>query len=134
MARSLLQTANQSSATLSVGNVIPLGTVLRRFGCNLELSNDGNSIEVVGGGYFTFDCDVTLAPTEEGTVSVALYENGVQIPGAIASGYAAAGVPVTLPINTTIRQKCCKMTDNITCVLLSGASTLSNLSLRAEKK
>lgn len=134
MARSLLQTTNQTSTALSVNSVIPLGYTLRRFGCNLLLSKDSNSVEVCGGGYFTFDCNVTISPTEDGTVSVALYENGVQIPGAIASGYVTAGNPITLPINTTIRQQCCKMTSNITCVLLEGPGDLINISLRSEKK
>ena len=133
MARSLLQTTNQSTETIAVNGIIPLGSVLRRFGCNIKLS--GNAIEISGEGYYTIDCDVTISPTAAGVVSVALYKDGVQIPSAIASGYVAeADSPVTLPITTTIRQRCCENVNNITCVLLEGPGTLDNISTRSEKK
>ena len=133
MSRSLIQTANQSIQAVAANSIISLGAVQRRFGCNCRLS--GNAIELSGEGYYTIDANVTVAPTAAGTVTVALFENGVQIPGAIASGTAAAaGDPVTLPLETTIRQGCCcDSADQITCVLLEGPGTVENISLRAEK-
>jgi hypothetical protein len=112
--------------------VIAPGTTIRRFGCNLRLS--GNGIEVDGAGYYTFDATVTVAPTAAGTVTVALYKDGVQIPGAVASSVGTAGDPVTLPIVTTIRQGCeCDGASNVTLVLTAGPGTVSNVSLRAER-
>lgn len=133
MGKSLIQTTNQSSQAVALNGIISLGSVLRRFGCNCRLS--GNAIEVVGEGYYKIDANVTVAPTAAGTVTVALYENGVQIPGAIASGSTGtAGNPVTLPIETTIRQGCCCDTaDSITCVLIAGPGTVSNIAVRVEK-
>ena len=133
MSKSLIQTANQSSQNVAVGSIISLGSVLRRFGCNLRLN--GNAIEVRGEGYYTIDADVTLSPTAAGPVSVALYADGVPITGAIATGsVSTAGNPITLPIQTTIREGCC--CDNataITAVLTAGASTVSNIAVRVEK-
>lgn len=133
MGRSLIQTANQSSQAVAANSIISLGSTQRRFGCNLRLS--GNGIEVNGEGYYTADCCVSVTPTSAGPVTVALYNNGVQIPGAIAYGaVSTAGNSVTLPINTTIRQGCCcDSADNLTCVLLEGAGTVRNVSLRVEK-
>lgn len=133
MSRSLIQVTNQSMQNVALNSIISLGSVLRRFGCNIRLS--GNGIEVIGEGYYTISGTVTVAPTAAGTVSVAVYNNGMQIPGAIASGTAAvAGDPVTLPLETTIRQGCCcDSADNITLVLLEGAGEVSNVSLRIEK-
>lgn len=133
MSRSLIQVTNQSMQNVALNSIISLGSVLRRFGCNIRLS--GNGIEVIGEGYYTISGTVTVAPTAAGTVSVAVYNNGMQIPGAIASGTAAAaGDPVTLPLETTIRQGCCcDSADNITLVLLEGAGAVSNVSLRIEK-
>lgn len=134
MSRSLIQVANPSDQTVAVNSIIGLGSVQRRFGCNLKLS--GNAIEVCGEGYYTIDCDVSVAPTEAGAVTVALYKNGVQIPGAIAYGsVTTAANPTELGINTTIRQGCCcDSADNITCVLIEGAGTVQNISMRVVKE
>lgn len=133
MSRSLIQTTNQTTQAVALNGIISLGSVLRRFGCNLRLS--GNAVECTGEGYYTINCNVTVAPTAAGDVTVALYDSGVQIPGAIASGtVAAAGDLVTLPIETTIRQGCCcDSADSITAVLLAGPGDVTNIGLRIEK-
>ena len=134
MSKSLIQTANPSTQTVAINSIISLGSTQRRFGSNLRLS--GNAIEVNGAGYYTIDCDVSVAPTAAGAVTVALYNNGVQIPGAIAYGsVSTANNPITLPISTTIRQGCCcDSADNITCVLITGAGVVNNVSLRVVKE
>ena len=131
MGKSLIQTVNQTTQSVDVEGIISLGSVLRRFGCNCRLS--GNAIEVVGQGYYTVDLDVTVVPTEAGTVTVALYNNNVQIPSAIASGTGEATSPITLSITTTIRQMCCDSADSLTVVLLEGAGNVTNISVRVEK-
>lgn len=133
MSRSLIQTTNQTTQTVADNSIISLGSVLRRFGCNCRLS--GNAIEVMGEGYYTIDANVSVAPTAAGPVTVALYSNGVQIPGAIAYGtVATADDVITLSIETTIRQGCCcDSANSITCVLVEGAGTVNNISVRVEK-
>lgn len=132
MGKSLIQVANQSTQTIALNSIISLGSVQRRYGCNLRLS--GNGIECTGEGYYKIDACVSVAPTAEGAVTVGLYNNGVQIPGAIAYGNSGAATPVTLPITATIRQNCCcDSADNLTLVLIEGAGTVNNVSLRVEK-
>ena len=133
MARSLIQVANQSTQAVAINSIIPLGSTQRRYGCNLRLS--GNGIEVNGEGYYTIDADVSIAPTAAGNVIVALYNNGVQIPGAIAYGSVSTATnPVSLCINTTIRQRCCDDADNLTLVLIAGAGNVQNVSVRVVKE
>ena len=133
MSKSLIQVSNQSSQAVAVNSVIPLGTTQRRFGSDLRLA--GNGIEITGTGYYTVECDVSVAPTAAGNVTVALYNNGVQIPGAIAYGSVSTATnPTTLPISATVRRGCCcEDGDVITCVLLAGAGVAQNISLRVEK-
>ena len=133
MGKSLIQVANQSVQTIEENSIINLGSTQRRYGCNIRLS--GNGVEVNGEGYYTVDAHVSVAPTAEGAVTVALYSNGVQIPGAIAYGsVSTAENPVTLGITTTIRQGCCcDSADNLTLVLIDGAGTVQNVSMRVEK-
>lgn len=133
MSKSLIQTVNQSSQVVAENSIINLGSVIRRFGCNLRLN--GNAIEVEGVGYYTIDCNVTVAPTVAGNVQVAIYKNGVPLTGAVATGsVSTAGNPVTLPIQTTIKEGCnCDGGTSLTVVLVAGASTVSNVALRIEK-
>ena len=133
MGKSLIQTTNQTSQNVDVNGIISLGSVLRRYGCNCRLS--GNAIEVAGEGYYKVDASVSVEPTAEGNVTVALFNNGVQVQGAIAySSVSTASNPVTLPIVSTIRQGCCcDSADSLTLVLLEGAGAVTNVSLRVEK-
>ena len=133
MSKSLIQVVNPSPSAVAVNGIIPLGSVQRRFGCNCHLS--GNAIEIDGQGYYTVDAAVSIAPTAAENVTVALFSNGVQVPGAVASGsVSTAATPITLPIFATLRQGCCcENADILTLVLLAGAGDVQNVSLRVEK-
>ena len=133
MSRSLIQVANPSTQDVTVNSIISLGSVQRRFGCNCRLS--GNAIEVAGEGYYKVDANVSVAPSAAGPVTVGLFVNGSLLPGAVAYGsVTTAGNPTTLPIEATIRQACCcDSADNVTLVLLTGAGTVQNVSVRVEK-
>lgn len=133
MARALIQTANQSDQNVAVNSIISLGSVLRRYGCGCRLS--GNAIELEGEGYFAVDASVSVSPTAAGAVTVALFADGVQVPGAIAYGTGTAAAPVALPITTTIRRGCCgNGADMLTLVLVEGAGVVNNVSLRVVKE
>lgn len=133
MSKSLIQTANASSQNLTEGSVISLGRVIRRYGCNCNLN--GNAIEVDGTGYYKVTATVTLAPTEVGNVTVSLYENGVAVPSAFATGsVTTANNPITIPIVTTIREGCCcDGASQLTFVLSSGNAAITNISASVEK-
>ena len=133
MSRSLIQTTNTTSSYVALNGTIPLGSVLRRFGCNCRLN--GNKIEIEGTGYYTVTATVSLQPEAAGAVSVALYENNVAVPSAVATGTAAAiGDDVTLTIVTTVRETCCEGASSLALVLTEGPSTVTNVSLRVEKE
>ena len=133
MSRSLIQTTNTTSSAVALNGTIPLGSVLRRFGCNCRLN--GNKVEIEGTGYYTVTATVTLQPEAAGAVSVALYENNVAVPSAVATGTAAAiGDDVTLTIVTTVRETCCEGASSLALVLTEGASTITNVSMRVEKE
>ena len=132
MSRSLIQTANQSVQNVALNSIISLGSVQRRFGCNCRLS--GNAIELSGEGYFTVTAAITATPTAAGNVTVVLYENGVPVPGAIATGSVATGNSTTIPVVTTIRRTCCSVdASNLTFVLTAGEGVVDNISVRVEK-
>ena len=133
MSRALLQTVNTGVQDVDANGIINPGSALRRFGCSIRLN--GNAILIDAEGYYTINAAVTLAPVAAGEVSAALYLDGVQIPGAVGTGTAAAaGNSVTVPIITTVRMGCaCAGANNLTLVLGDAAASVSNVSLRVEK-
>lgn len=134
MSKSLIQVANTAEQAVTVGSTLPLGTTIRRFGCNLRLSGN-TAIEVSGEGYYTISGTVTLTPDAIGNVAIAVQENGVTIPGtAVTGSVSTVGNSVTLPVEATIRKGCnCSGADQLTLVLTEGASAQNTLSLRVEK-
>ena len=134
MSKSALYTANTSTQLVAVDNEINLGSIVRRYGCNLDLS--GSTIRVSGEGYYEFDVSVTAAPVATGEVIIELYKNNVPIPGAIATvTAAAAGDFVNLAFTCLIRENCsiCDGPSNITLVLSGSQSNVTNVAVVAEK-
>lgn len=133
MSKSLIQLYNESNQSVVENNIISFGSVLRRYGCNLRLS--GGAVEADGPGYYEADIAATIEPTAAGNVTIALFENNVQVPGAIASGYVAeAASPITLPIVTTIRKGCnCDGASQIVLKLLEGPGNVTNVSTKIVK-
>ncbi len=105
---SAIYTVNNTPQDLLGNAQIPFGSIVRRYGCNLDLNGFG--IVVQGEGYYKCDCSVTLEPTAIGEVSAQLYVNGMPYQGAIQTGYSAAAgnpVPLSFPAIIRIPRYCC---------------------------
>ena len=134
MAKSAIYTVNLASQTVAVNGVIDPGMVVRRFGCNLNLS--GNAINVSGPGYYDVDANFTISPTAIGTVTVSVYKDNVLVPGMTASEtVAAVSTSVNLSIDGLIREmcSCCDETSNLTFVLSGVPATVANTAIVVEK-
>lgn len=134
--KSALYAAMQTPTAVAVGGVIPLGSLIRRYGCDISLN--GNAVNIVGGnqsaGYYDVDASLTVAPTAAGTVTVTLFKDGVPVPGATASATAAAADDVVdLNIPALVRQVCCAAGSALTLVLTGAAATVNNVALRVQR-
>ncbi|MCH5211007.1 MAG: hypothetical protein J1F01_08610 [Oscillospiraceae bacterium] len=130
--KSAIYTVNSALPTIPVGGTIPAGTVIRRFGCNINLS--GSGITLTGAGYYDVDASITAAPTAAGIVTVTLFKDGVAVPGATASATAtAANDNVSLSINSLVRLQCCDDSSTLTLVLTGTESVINNASIVVEK-
>lgn len=130
--KSLIYTAMQTPTAVAVNGVVPLGTIVRRYGCNCNLN--GNGIAINGQGYYDVDVSVEAAPTAAGTVTVQLLKDGVAVPGATAAAtVAAAADTVTLAFPATVRLGCCSTGSVLTLLLTGAASTVNNVAARVEK-
>ena len=130
--KSALYTAMQTPTEVAVNGVIPLGSLIRRYGCDITLN--GNAVNIVGKGYYDVDASITVAPTAAGTVTATLYKDGVAVPGATASATAAAADDVVnLNIPALVRQVCCAAGSALTLVLTGAAATVNNVALRVQR-
>lgn len=127
-----IYTVNNTPTAILAAGTVPLGTVIRRFGCALQLSGDG--ITIGAPGYYDVDVNLTVQPTAAGPVTATLFKDGVAVPGAIAtSTAAAAGDSVNLNISALVRQAgCCAGLSTLT-VQLSAAATITNAAIVVEK-
>ena len=131
MSKALIQTVNAGPQAVEEMGVISLGSTVRRFGCNLHQS--GDAIECAGCGYYTVTATVIAAPTAAGVVTVEMYQNGVAVPGAIASAtVATADSLATLPLVGSVRLAC-EETATLTFVLTEGSGTVENIAVRVQK-
>ncbi len=130
--KSLIYTAMQTPTAVAVGGIIPLGTIVRRYGCNCNLN--GNGIAINGQGYYDVDVSVEAVPDAAGTVTVQLLKDGVAVPGATAAAtVAAVANTVTLAFPATVRLGCCSTGSVLTLLLTGAASTVNNVAARVEK-
>lgn len=131
MSKSAIYTANTTTNAVAVGNPIPLGSTIRRYGCHLR--QDGNSINAVGAGYYLVSVSATVAPTAAGAVTITGQKDGVAIAGATGTTTAAAANAVeNIAFTTIVRNIGCN--NSILSFMLSGtASAVSNFAVSVVK-
>ena len=129
--KSALYAAMQTPTAVAVDGVIPLGSLIRCYGCDVALN--GNAVNITGAGYYDVDVSVTVSPAAAGTVTITLYKDGVAVPGATASETAAANGTVDLNITALVRQVCCAAGSALTLVLTGAAATVNNVALRVQR-
>lgn len=94
----------------------------------------GNGVSIAGRGYYDVQANVIAAPTVAGTITTALYKDGVAVAGATASvTVETAGDTVTLPICAMIREKCCEAESTLTLVTGGVSANISNVAVKVEK-
>lgn len=132
MSKSVLYSANTQPQAIADGGVINFGTVVRRYGKNLKLSG-GNAI-AEGCGYYSVDVNITCMGTQStvDNVTIAIYDNGVAVPGAEAEFSVAAANYNAVTIPCIIRETCC--CESAITVRVSGAAlTVLNAAIKVEK-
>lgn len=123
--KSAIYTASDTaqSLTLTVAqptSAIPLGTTIRRFGCNLDQSGTGVLAE--GQGYYEVNASVSLTAATAGDYTVTLYSNGVAVSGADQTVTAAANDTISFSIPALVRNQNCGDTSSLTLVLSTTAT------------
>lgn len=129
--RSAIYTVNSNPGTIAVGGVIPVGNIVRRFGCHVDVS--GSGIETRGSGYYKETASISFNGTAAGTATIQLYQDGNPVPGALAIRTVAANTAYTIDFPGMTRN----YTDSasILTLVLTGVSVdVTNVALLVEKE
>jgi len=131
--KSALYVANTTSNAVTVGNPIPLGSIIRRCGCGLSLN--GNAITVSGCGYYDVDASFDiLGSGTGGVVTITLYMDGIAIPGAEGSVTTEAGSTYHMSIPALVRKTCNCNVSNLTAILSGVGATITNVGIVVDKE
>lgn len=136
MSKAGIYTVNSGAQAVAVGGVINLGSINRRFGregCEAVIDLNGSGIVLNEPGYYDVDVAVTALPTAAGPVTIAVLQDGVAVPGSTnTTTAAAAGNPVNVVSLPLIRVRC-GSASNLSVVLVNGAGTIANISVKVLK-
>lgn len=132
MSKAGIYTVNAGAQTVAVGGVFNLGTINRRFGrecCEPVMELNGSSITLNEPGYYDVDVAITALPIAAGPVTIAVFQDGVAVPGSTNTEQATAGNVVSLPL---VRVRC-GAASNLSVVLVNGAGTIANVAVKVLK-
>ena len=109
MSKSAIYLVNNTETAIATGSIIPLGTIIRRYGQHVR--QDGNSVAICDkqgcAGYYKVDAIATLRLKEVGKYRVTLEKDGVAVIGAVAEiDPATIGQVVPMPISVIVRNSC----------------------------
>lgn len=136
MSKAGIYTVNSGAQAVAVGGTINLGAINRRFGracCEAIIDLNGSGITLNEPGYYDVDVAVTALPTAAGPVTIAVFQDGVAVPGSTnTTTAAAAGNPVNVVSLPLVRVRC-GAASNLSVVLVNGAGTIANISVKVLK-
>ena len=129
MARSRIYTV-ASNVAITENQSGPFGAIIRRYGCNCQL--DGAGINLIGTGYYDLEASLSFTPTATGPVTIQFYQDGVAVPGALATAQGTAAEPLNLSVAAAIRNCGCNCNSSLT-YTIDAAGTIVNLAVDVDK-
>ena len=91
MSKALIYTANTAVAEIPVGNTVPVGSIIRRYGKCIDAT--GSAVNLVESGYYLVDVSASVTAGVAGDVILALTQDGVPVPGAKPSQQSPPSIP-----------------------------------------
>jgi hypothetical protein len=133
MSKALIYTANTAGAEVAIGNTIPVGSIIRRYGRCIDAT--GSAINLTEEGYYLVDVSATVTAAAAGNVALALTQNGVIVPGATAAATitTANTQAENLSIIALVRVMCCDIANLSVQVGGTAAPSVENMAFRAVK-
>lgn len=83
--KSLIDVATITSTSVLAGATLPLATIVRRRGCDVNLAGNSVTLTDRGSNFYLVAVTATFTAPVAGVISLALQQNGIDVTGATAS-------------------------------------------------
>ena len=133
--KSLIDVATTTSSAVVANGVLPLTTIVRRRGNDVNLSGNSVALTDCGSNYYLVNVTTTFTAPVEGTVTLNLQQNGVNVTGATASTTITTATTEirSLSFSAIVRTLNNVGIDSLTIVNAGVAATFSNIGMTVIK-
>lgn len=133
--RSLIYVATTTPSAVLANGILPLATIVRRRGRDVNLSGNSIAITDTGSNYYRVTVTATFTAPVAGTIALDLQQNGVAVTGATASTTITTATTEvrSLAFTAIVRTFNSCMIDSLTVVNSGLAATFSNIAVDVEK-
>lgn len=133
--RSLIYVATTTPSAVLANGILPLATIVRRRGRDVNLSGNSIAITDTGSNYYRVTVTATFTAPVAGTIALDLQQNGVAVTGATASTTITTATTEVRSLSFTaiVRTFNCGTIDSLTVINSGLAATFSNIAVDVEK-
>ena len=133
--KSLIDVATTSSSAVVTNGTLPLATIVRRRGCDVNLSGNSVAITDCGSNYYLVIVTATFTAPVAGVVTLNLQQNGVNVTGATASDTITTATTEVRSISfpAIIRTFNSRGIDSLSIVNSGAGATFSNIAMTVNK-
>lgn len=133
--KSLIDVATTASSAVVANGVLPLATIVRRRGNDINLSGNSVAITDCGSNYYLVTVTGTFTAPAAGVVTLNLQQNGVNVTGATASTTVTTATTEarSLSFSKIVRTFNNQGIDSLSVVNAGVAATFSNISVSVVK-
>ena len=133
--KSLIDVATTTSSSVVANATLPLTTIVRRRGTDVNLSGNSIAITDCGSNYYLVSVTATFTAPVAGIVTLNLQQNGVNVTGATASTTITTATTEVRSLSFTaiVRTFNTQGIDSLTVVNTGVGATFSNIDVIVEK-
>lgn len=133
--KSLIDVATTASSSVVSNATLPLATIVRRRGCDINLSGNSIAITDCGSNYYLVTVIATFTVPVEGVVTLNLQQNGVNVTGATASTTVTTATTEirSLSFSAIVRTFNNQGIDSLSIVNSGVGATFSNIDMTVVK-
>ena len=129
MTHNLIYTVNNAGVAVPIGNTVPVGSIIRRYGKCLDAT--GSAINLSDPGYYLVNVSATFTAAAAGNVTLVLHQDGVAVAGATGTETIATATTenANIALTAVVRVMCCGNSRLSIIVGGTTAPTISNLAI-----
>lgn len=125
MEKSGIYIGSSTATPVTAGNIIPIGTAQRGYGCGIKLN--GDTVIVCGNNTsYKVTAVMTLSAASTDPITVSLQQDGVNVPFAFSTITVAGTSDQTVLVVQGVVRNQCKCSSTLSFVLTGADATIDN--------